>query len=215
MVLDKFIKFFTPSDKNFYPLFDLDTENLVAIAQALDTLANTTNQTDRIALFKTIKDLEHRGDEITHDIFLQLGKSFITPFDREDIHELASAIDDVADFIHGAAKRLDLYQIEKFHPAIPKLSEIILKGAVAINLAVKELKGFKDVRKITDATILLNTLENHADDIYDHAISELFDKETDTKYIIKTKEILSALENATDKCEDVANVLESIYVKFA
>ncbi len=215
MLFDRLIKFFLPQDRNFFPLFVKATENLVELAQTLDALGRTTPEQNRTALYQKIQDLEHKGDDITHQIFTQLGKSFITPFDREDIHELASAIDDVADFIHGGAKRLELYQIDVFHPAIPKLADLILKSAIAIDEAVKQLKGFKDVRKITDATILLNTLENHADDIYDAAISELFDKETDAKMIIKTKEILSSFEGATDRCEDVANVLESIYIKFA
>jgi uncharacterized protein Yka (UPF0111/DUF47 family) len=144
-----------------------------------------------------------------------LGKNFITPFDREDIHRLISRIDDVLDYIHGASKRMELYKITNFTPEIIKLSELIQTGANEINNAVLELRNLKNLRKITDACVRINSVENHADDIFDNAVAKLFDEEKNAVELIKMKEILSALETATDKAEDVANVLESIIVKVA
>lgn len=158
-------------------------------------------------LIKEVEHLEHTGDNITHMIHNELGKNFITPFDREDIHSLASAIDDVVDLIHGSAKRFDLYKITDIPESVVLLSDIILKGAIELNVAVFRLHDMKDLSAIKEACVKINSLENHADDIYNLAIARLFDDEKDAIKIIKHKEILSVLETATDKCEDAANTI--------
>ena len=164
---------------------------------------------------REIERLEHVGDNITHETFHELSANFITPFDREDIHSLISAIDDIADYIHGATKRIDIYRVDNMTPAIIKLAELIAASSLELHNAVCELKNMKNINKIKEACIRINSIENHADDIFDMTIAKLFEEETNAIEIIKMKEVLLALETATDMCEDAANVIESILVKNA
>ena len=185
------------------------------MATTLVEAVNSNDAPHREDLFKQIDKLENKGDEITHQIYLELGKNFITPFDREDIHSLATAIDDVADFIQGAANRMSLYRIDDFNEHIRKLSELILQASQDMEKAVRELKDLRNVRAIADSCIRINSVENQADYVFDRAVADLFLYEKDAIRLIKYKEILAALETATDRCEDAANVMESILVKNA
>jgi len=196
-------------------LFEQAANNVVNMATILVEAVNMENAATREELIRTIDKLENKGDEITHQLHLELGKNFITPFDREDIHQLASAIDDVADNIQGAANRMSLYRIDDFNEHIKNLSNLILQSGIELAKAVKELKDLKNVRHIADACIRINSLENQADHVFDRAVADLFLYETDAIRLIKYKEILSSLETATDMCEDAANVMESILVKNA
>lgn len=209
-----FLQLLLPRDRKFFPLFEQATENLVKASKVLVELVNTSPE-KRKELIKEIENLEHTGDNITHLIFNELGRNFITPFDREDIHALASDIDDVLDFIHGSAKRIDLYKVTELSDAITMLADCILKGAIELNVAVKHLENMKDISIIKEACVKINSLENHADDVFNMGIARLFEEEKDPINIIKLKEILSALETATDKCEDAANTVQSILVKYA
>jgi hypothetical protein len=209
-----FLQFLLPKDKKFFPLFDQATANLVKASKVLVELVNTTPE-KRKELIAEIEHLEHQGDNITHLIFNELSRNFITPFDREDIHALASAIDDVLDFIHGSAKRLELYKVKELSESMTMLADCILKGAIELNVAVQNLKDMKNIVVIKEACVKINSLENHADDIFNEAIAQLFEKETDAMQVIKLKEILAALETATDKCEDAANTIQTILIKYA
>lgn len=209
-----FLQLLLPRDRKFFPLFQQATENLVKASKVLVELVNTTPE-KRKELIKEIEHLEHTGDNITHLIYNELGRNFITPFDREDIHALASDIDDVLDFIHGSAKRIDLYKVSEISDSITMLADCILKGAIELNVAVKHLENMKDISIIKEACVKINSLENHADDVFNMGIARLFEEEKDPINIIKLKEILSALETATDKCEDAANTVQSILVKYA
>lgn len=215
MSLNNLFQYFIPKDKKFFPLFEEAGNNLIALANALNDAVNTDDLVKRKQLFGHIEDLEHKGDDITHQIYLELGKNFITPFDREDIHELASAIDDVADYIHGSANRMDLYQVTTMTDSIRELSALILEGVTVMSKAINELKNLKNIRNITDACVRINSIENKADFVFDQAVGKLFEFEKDAIVLIKYKEVLNALETATDMCEDVANVLETILVKNA
>jgi len=215
MTLNQLINFVLPHDKMFYPLFEKAAENLRTCADNLYLAVTATSPDQRIEYMRLVEKLEHKGDEIAHEVFNELGKNFITPFDREDIHYLISCIDDVLDYIHGASKRMELYKITNFTPEIIKLSELVQTSAHEIYTAVMELRNLKNLRKITDACVRINSIENHADDIFDNAVAKLFEEEKNAIELIKMKEILSALETATDKAEDCANVLESIIVKVA
>lgn len=210
-----FLQFLLPKDKKFFPLFAQATENLVRGSKVLVELVNTTNPDRRKELAKEIEHIEHTGDNVTHMIFSELSRNFITPFDREDMHALASDIDDVLDFIHGSAKRLDLYKIGEISDSITMLADCILKGAIELNVAVKNLENLKNSNIIKEACVKINSLENHADDVFNMGIARLFDEEKDPIQIIKVKEILSALETATDKCEDAANTVQTILIKYA
>jgi uncharacterized protein len=216
MSLNSIFQYFVPKDKKiFSPLFEQAASNVVVMATILVEMVNSPSLETREELNKQIDKLENRGDEITHQIYLELGKNFITPFDREDIHALTTAIDDVADNIQEASNRMSLYRIDDFNESIKKLSELILQSTVDMEKAIKELKDLKNVRAIADSCIRINSLENQADYVYSRAVADLFLYETDAIRLIKYKEILSSLETATDMCEDAANVMESILVKNA
>ncbi len=215
MSLNSIFQYFLPKDKKFFPLFESASANLITLSGLLVEAVNANDLAHRNELIKKIDDLEHRGDEITHEIFLELSKNFITPFDREDIHALASAIDDVADYIHGSANRMLLYNLNTTSEPIKKLADLIAQGCKDIDKAVQELKDLKHIRNVTDSCVRINSMENQADYVFDMAVADLFKNETNAIELFKMKEILAALETATDMCEDVANVMESIIVKHA
>ena len=206
-------QYFTPKDRKFFPLFEKAASNANTTAKALVELVNTTNPDRKRELFREIERLEHVGDSITHETFNELSANFITPFDREDIHSLVSAIDDIVDYIHGSVKRIELYKVEVMTIPIVKLSELILTSTEELNIAVAGLKNLKNVSKIKEATVRINSIENHADDIFDTALARLFEEEKNAVEVIKMKDVLFALETATDKCEDAANVIDSILIK--
>jgi uncharacterized protein Yka (UPF0111/DUF47 family) len=170
----------------------------------------------RGVVIKKVEDLENKNDELTHQIFTELGKNFITPFDREDIHYLATALDDICDYIYASAKKINFYKV---NPAsdngIQKMADIIALGADSIKTAVFELRNMRNMRNITDAIVKVNSYENQADDLFDMCIERLFETEDDVKTLIKKREIYQVMEIVTDKFEDAANVMESIVVKYA
>lgn len=215
MSLNSIFQYFVPKDKKFFPLFEQAGSNLIDMAKLLQESVYSSDAASRKEFAKKIEDLEHKGDNITHQIHLELGKNFITPFDREDIHALASSLDDVADFIHGAANRMELYKIDVITKPMQNLSDLILEATEHVAKAIFELRDLKNIRNITDSCVRINSVENKADTIFDKAVADLFEFEKDAINLIRYKEILSAMEDATDKCEDVANVLESILVKNA
>ncbi|MBL0343060.1 MAG: DUF47 family protein [Bacteroidetes bacterium] len=210
-----FLKYFIPQDRLFFPLFDKAAANLAVGGKAIVELVTCTVPEEKVKWFREIERIEHIGDDITHEIFKELSKNFITPYDREDIHRLVSAIDDVLDFIHGSSKRIELYKLDVITHDMIKLAELIQTGTEELRRAIFELKNMRKMRDITDSLVRINSIENHAADIFDNAVARLFEHEKDAIQIIKVKEVLSALETATDKCEDAANVIESIIVKMA
>ena len=213
MKINKVLQFLVPKDNKFVPMLSSGTSNLQLMAKRLcETLAEG-DWSKRQALISEIEQLEKRGDEIAHKIFHDLSASFITPFDREDIHLLASEIDNVADYIHGTAKRLLIYKIQLVHPGMIKMGELIQAAVEELNKAVLALKDMNDPNQVRESCARIDAIETHADDIYDMAISQLFEKETNAVEIIKIREIWLVLEKAADKCEDAADVLMSILVK--
>jgi predicted phosphate transport protein (TIGR00153 family) len=209
------LKFFLPKDKMFYNLFEQASQNLEAIAGKLVMCVNEADFDKRAVIIKQMEDLEHQNDQVTHEIFVELGRNFITPFDREDIHALASALDDVADYIYKAAKMINFYKINPQEQGIQKFADAIKEAVLAVNSAVMELRNLKNTAKIIECVIKINSVENQADDIFDLCIEKLFDTENDVKELIKKREIYQLMETVTDKCEDVGNVVESIVVKYA
>lgn len=209
------LKFFLPKDKMFYNLFEQASQNLEAIAGKLVLCVNEADFDKRAVIIKEMEDLEHKNDHVTHEIFVELGRNFITPFDREDIHSLASALDDVADYIYKAAKMINFYKVNPQEQGIQKFADAIKEAVLAVNSAVMELRNLKNTAKIIECVIKINSIENQADDIFDLSIEKLFATENDVKELIKKREIYQLLETVTDKCEDVGNVVESIVVKYA
>lgn len=184
------------------------SDNLIAGAQALVDLFADYRDVER--KIDDIRRIEHEGDDLTHAILTRLNQTFITPFDREDIHQLASKLDDVLDLIHTAAVRLEMYRITGPPPAAGELARIIRRQCQELQKAVSLLQ--KNGNILTHC-VEINRLENDADNIAQQAIARLFEGEKDPIQLIKIKELVECLERATDKAEDVANVLESVVLK--
>ena len=213
--INSILKIFLPKDRVFYQLFESVSSSLVIMGEKLKDVVNEPDFEKRGQLIKDLENMEHTCDDFTHEIFTQLSKNFITPFDREDIHYLASALDDIADHIYASAKKINFYKVNPSDSGIQKMADIIAQACVAVNGAIVELRNMKNMRKITDALVLINSIENQGDDIFDLSIERLFDTEPDAKEVIKKREIYQVMEIVTDKCEDAANVIESIIVKYA
>jgi predicted phosphate transport protein (TIGR00153 family) len=213
--LNSILKIFLPKDRVFFQLFENVADVLVTMSQKLKEIVHEPDFEKRAKLIKEVEDMEHINDDYTHQIFTELGKNFITPFDREDIHYLATALDDIADYIYASVKKINFYRVNPNDPGIHKFAEIIGHGCGAVNNAVKELRNMKNLRQITDALVAINSFENQADDVFDMSIERLFAEEPDAKEVIKKREIYQVMEIVTDKCEDAANVIESIIVKYA
>jgi predicted phosphate transport protein (TIGR00153 family) len=209
------MKIFQPKDRIFYSLFENVVDTVYDMSNKLREMVHEPNYANRATIVAQIEALEHDNDNLTHQIFQELGRNFITPFDREDIHHLATSLDDIADYIYASAKKISFYKVDPQEQGIQKLAECIELGVEAVRTAVKELRNMKNVTEITNSLVKANSLENQADDIYDMSIERLFATEPDAKEVIKKREIYQVLETATDKCEDAANVIESIIIKYA
>ncbi|MBZ4189486.1 DUF47 domain-containing protein [Niabella beijingensis] len=215
MGLNSFLKIFTPSNTVFFELFEKIAANVASMGKLLKQMVNETDVDKRNSLAQSIIDMEHGNDELTHNVFTELGRNFITPFDREDIHYLATSLDDIADYIYATAKKITTYRVNPNETGIQKMAELIVQAAEQVQAAVMELRDMKKVRNITEALVKINSIENQADDVFDLSIEYLFDTEADAKEVIKKREVYQAMEVVTDKCEDVGNVIESIIIKYA
>ncbi|WP_158796147.1 DUF47 domain-containing protein [Pedobacter sp. L105] len=213
--MNSLFSFFRPKDKKFQSLFEQDIKNLVNLSQSLMFALNEEDEDKRSVHFLEIQRLEKAGDEITHIIFLELCKNFITPFDREDIHTLVTAIDDVADNIYTTALNIELYKITTFGDELVQLANLLADMCKDLEIAILELRKLRNTKIITDICIKINKGESQADHLCNTAIARLFKTETNAIELIKQKEILQSLEMATDMCDDAANVLESILIKNA
>ena len=213
--LQSFLKIFMPKNKVFYELFENVAENVAKMGSMLRDVVAEPDFDKRAALITQIEDLEHANDELTHSLFTELGRNFITPFDREDIHYLATSLDDIADYIYASAKKINFYKVNPNDIGLQKFSELIEQGAHQVKIAVTELRDMKNMRNITEALVKINSIENQADDVFDFSIERLFETEPDAKEVIKKREIYQVMEIVTDKCEDASNVIESIIIKYA
>jgi uncharacterized protein len=216
MSIDSFLKFFVPKDHSFFPLFESDVQNLVKAAGLLTEMMDSTELLEQERINKEIKEIEHIGDEITDKTYHQLNKSFITPFDREDIHELTAHIDDVVDSINGISRRICLYKPKKGIPVYKGMAELIYEAAKEIEMAIHCLKDpVTNKEKITQACDNVKAVEHRADELYFVGISELFADETDPKELLKHNKILELLQRCVDEEEDVTDTLKSILIKMA
>jgi uncharacterized protein Yka (UPF0111/DUF47 family) len=215
MGLNSLMKIFMPKDKVFYSLFEEVANTVAEMGKLMKEVVAEPDFDKRAAIISRIEDKEHVNDDHTHRIFTELGRNFITPFDREDIHYLATALDDIADYIFASAKKINFYKVNPNDVGIQKMADLIDQGTEQIKKAVFELRNMKNMRQITDALVKVNSIENQADDIFDMSIDRLFETEPDAKEVIKKREIYQVMEIVTDKCEDAGNVIESIIIKYA
>jgi len=199
-----------PKEEKFFELLRKSAKNLLEGAKTLKSLAD--DYTDVEAKVKRIKDIEHEGDRIIHEIIKKLNQTFITPIDREDIHTLASELDDVLDAIEGISARLYFFKIKKLTPECIELIDIIYKAVEQIEKAISDLEHLDNLLPFF---IEINSLENQADEITRKATAELLDSEPDWRMAIKWKEIYGRLETAADHCENIAVAIESVVVKSA
>ena len=202
-----------PREAKFFDMFEKSAANLVMAAGKLVDLFEDYRDVEKKV--KRIKELEHEGDTITHEIMRNLHGTFVTPIDREDIALLAHGMDDVMDFIDAAARTAFLYHISQPTPNARKLASIILQVTYKLNEIMPLLHDRKHFKQVLEQCVEINSLENEADDILHASLVELFDNSSDALEIIKWREIYEHLESATDRAEDVANVLEAVVLKYA
>ncbi len=199
-----------PQDRIFFDLFESLSSVVVRASEELVALVENYQDVKLVA--QRIKGIEHEGDEIAHRIFEQLNTTFITPLDPQEISRLASALDDILDYIDGSTRRMHNYGLTETDAHMIELAKLIRLSATELAEAVKQIRTIKDPRRIEERCIEVNRLENIADDVLAHAITDLF-KTDDAINIIKLKDIYDYLEIATDKCEDAANVLSDIAIR--
>jgi uncharacterized protein len=202
-----------PQSQRFFDLFEEDARNLVAGSKQLRDMLDHYDQAQR--LVKKIESYEHEGDRITHDLFAELNRTFVTPLDREDIHALASAMDTIMDQVEAAADTMVLYGVEAPTDQARLLADIIVDSTEQILQAIQLLRGRHNLREILVNCVEINRLENEADEVRRQVLAALFREEPDVIKLIKWKEIYELLEKATDEAEDVADVLQGIVLKNA
>ncbi len=201
-----------PREDKFYRLFEQAAANVLRGAELLNDLLN--NFADVATKVKLIQAAEHEGDALTHEIFEQLNRTFVTPLDREDIAAITHALDDVLDFIEASADAFQLYDIDKPTPAAIEMGTLILQSVQQVQRAIQALKHRKQLQQVRDAVVEINRIENLADQVYRGAMSSLF-RQADPVLMIKWKQVYDYLEEATDLCEDVGDVLQGVILKHA
>jgi predicted phosphate transport protein (TIGR00153 family) len=207
------LRWLLPRETTFFDLFDQAAANGHDCARALLDL--TENYVDVEAKAKRIKDMEHKGDNFTHQTIERLNKTFITPIDREDIHRIVSRLDDVLDLIDTAVNRMVLYKVARPAPDAVALARILVQQTEIITRAMHAIRNLHNSDQVLKCCVDVHTAENEGDRIMQHGLAALFENRPDPLEVIKWKDILGDLEAATDRCEDVANVLESIVLKNA
>ena len=205
------MRWFLPKNDDFLNLFDQASENIVTgVAMFRDLVADGSNLKTKV---ESLKEIEHEGDRITHRTLAKLNTSFITPFDREDIHALITRMDDILDAVDAAAHRLLIYRITDVPERVATLGSLLVTQAAEVRKAVVALHDRKRHKEALAACVEINRLENEADAVHREALGELFNNGLEPVLLIKLKELYTILEEATDRCEDVANVIESIIIK--
>jgi len=205
---------FLPKECNFFDLFDKQAKHAIDAASYFQDLV-TQGDLDEVSLQK-MRDIEHQGDDVAHEIISRLNKTFITPFDREDIHALAKEMDDIIDMIHTITNRLRVYKLEGVDKNLVEFAEVIRKSVQAVGCAIRGMRNMKQSKDVLNACVEVNSLENIGDFMRDKMLAELFEKtKNDPILVIKWKEIYQDAETVLDICEDVAHVVESILVKNA
>lgn len=207
------LKSFIPHEGRFFDLFQASADEITSGMDAFRKMLNDLPNRERYA--KTIEDHEHKADEITHTTVELLHKTFITPLDRDHIHELITRLDDILDLINAAAQRINLYEVTEVPKEVLELADVCFKSTELIQKSVNGLSDLKRPAELMKACVELNRFENEADQILRVAVAKLFREETDFKSLIKNKEICELLESVTDRCEDVANIIEGIVLEYA
>ena len=213
MKLDKIFGFLVPKNRKFFPLFNEAADNLVLASELLIKLIRESDLNKRQDYMKAIKEAEHKGDNITRKLMDELNGTFITPFDREDIHELVSKMDGVVDYINAASKRIHFYKLSVFPEEFVMIADIIHTANKEIQIVLRSVKNVNDFKEHAASCEKISDMESQVDDIYQSYLANLFENEVNAIDLIKKRDILTALEKAIDKCDDVANVFSTLAVK--
>lgn len=205
------MRWFLPKDSKFLEVFDLASSNIV---RAVELFCKLLREPEKLAArVEELKELEHQGDRYTHETLARLNTSFVTPFDREDIHALATKLDDILDAVDATGHRLLLYRVGKVPPRLMLLADLLLASAREVQKAVVALHDPSRHKEALACCVEINRLENEADQVHREALADLFANYKDPVEIIKHKDLFAFLEEATDRCEDVANIIETIVIK--
>lgn len=202
-----------PREERFFDLFEKMAEFIEEASQEFQRMLQDLPNAERYSI--KIKDIEHNADEVTHKTVEMLHKTFITPLDREEIHQLITSMDDIVDCIEAASQRIFLYKIKQIAPEGISLASVCVRAASRLKIAVMGLSNLKNPEQVIKECIEINRLENEADHYLRLAMAKLFNEEPDTRQLIKLKEVYEFLESATDRCEDVANIIEGIVLEHA
>lgn len=215
MSLNAIMRWLKPRELVFFDLLDEAADNVLASAQFFDQGLRSGDASTWAELRREMKELEHKGDELTHDILDRLNQSFVTPLEREDIMALAHSLDDVVDKLDAVAERFVLYRIEAVIPSALELSNLAVQGATELVVLIKSLRTMSDGKEISRRIRHVHTLENQADSVYHSALAQIFEDPKDPVLLIKWKEILDILEEATDDIKRVAQVVGSTIMRNA
>lgn len=209
------LKFFQPKDKIFQNLFEQTAEISVKISEVFLEAMKQTNE-KRFEILAQTGHLEHQADEVVHNLYVELSKNFITPFDREDIHELAAAMDDVVDYIDEVGNKMKNYEFSEFNDYVLKMAELNNEACKALKIAIYELRNMKNLDKVNAACLNIHGYESKVDILYNQAMGDLIRNNKDNPVkIIVMKDLFEELETVSDKCQDASNVIESIVIKYA
>ncbi|MFA6402001.1 MAG: DUF47 family protein [Salinivirgaceae bacterium] len=214
MKFSNLLQYFSPKEKKFYAIFNSAAANIVLASEELVNLVHHDDIEERKAIRLKIKKLESQGDVHTRQVFSELNNTFITPFDREDIHELASTLDDVIDLMNGCSEKIIFYNCTTFSTNLREMAKNINKGCIELQNAVVGLEGLKKPEVIMNACDAIDSIESHGDELYHQSISLLFANEKDAIELIRQKEILRMIEKASNKIEDVSDVIRTILIKY-
>ncbi len=209
------LKYFTPKEKKFYGMFNAVAQNIIDASEQFEKLINAPTFEDRKAIGSTIKAIEKTGDDLAYGIFGELHKTFITPFDREDIQELTSTMDDVVDLMYSVSGKIEYYHCTTISSYMKDMVAQIHEGCLQIQIAVAGLERINKENKILKACKELNKVESRVDIIFHEALSDLFENEKDPIELIKQKEILQNIEKIANKVEDISDIVKTIIIKYA
>lgn len=215
MNFSNLLKYFTPKEKKFYAMFNEAAIYCIEASVELNNLFNSNSIDELKATRKKIKAIEKKGDEVATQVFNALNNTFITPFDREDIHQLANTLDDVVDLMYSVSGKVEFYRLTVFSSYMKDMVAEIQRGCVQIQTAVNGLENFKSTDKTLRACKDLNKLESRVDEFFHLGLSSLFDNEKDAIELIKQKDILINIEKIANKIEDVSDVVKTIMVKYS
>jgi predicted phosphate transport protein (TIGR00153 family) len=213
MKLDKIFSFLVPKDTKFFPLFNDAADNMVLASELLIKLVRERDIAQRLDYTKQIKEVEHIGDNITKNLLNELNGTFITPFEREDIHELINNMDDVVDYIHAASKRIHYYKLSSVPDEFVWIADRIHSANKEIQMVLRSVRSVNDFKQYSHCCEKISEFESEVDDIYQEYLSKLFEEEANAIDLIKKRDILTTLEKAIDKCDDVGNIFSSLVIK--